>query len=132
MCYHRRMWTFVQRTGELLRDGAHVATGYSGLGVGKNNPDEQKVHDVGPLPRGGWRIGPPCDKLGGFALTLVPLYGTPTFGRSGFLIHGDSIEHPGAASHGCLIFPRAIRELIAASGDRNLVVVADAPAVNVV
>lgn len=41
-------------------------------------------------------------------------------GRSGFLIHGDSIAHTGQASHGCIILPRSVREQIAASGDDEL------------
>jgi hypothetical protein len=46
------------------------------------------------------------------------------FGRDGFLIHGDSVEHPGTASHGCIIMSRAIREAIAQSDDHELNVVA--------
>jgi hypothetical protein len=45
------------------------------------------------------------------------------FGRSGFLIHGDSIIRPGTASRGCIILAREIREQIAASGDADLEVV---------
>jgi hypothetical protein len=46
------------------------------------------------------------------------------FGRTGFLIHGDSLQHPGRASNGCIILPRPIRDRIAASGDDQLTVVA--------
>jgi hypothetical protein len=46
------------------------------------------------------------------------------FGRSGFLIHGDSFVKPGKASRGCIIMGRLIRNAIAASGDRLLRVVA--------
>src|SRR5689334_15812598 len=97
-------WTYIQRTGELVHDGMVHCTGYSGHGEGKNNPAMQAVRDVGPIPCGRWSIeGPPIDTAvhGPFVLHLEPEPGTDTFGRSGFLIHGDSREHPGEASHGC-------------------------------
>jgi hypothetical protein len=121
------MWTYAQKTGELLQDGRHVASGYSGFDNGKNNPDMQALHDVGPIPQGEWTIvGPPVNTAehGPYVLTLEPANGTNTFGRSGFLMHGDSIEAPGCASHGCVIMPRAVREQVWNSGDRELQVVA--------
>jgi hypothetical protein len=39
------------------------------------------------------------------------------------LIHGDSINHPGDASEGCVVLSRAVRQTIAASGDTDLEVV---------
>jgi len=121
------MWTYAQKTGELLQDGQHVAGGYSGFDNGKNNPDMQAVPDVGPIPQGEWTIvGPPVNTAGHgpYVLRLEPAHGTNTFGRSGFLMHGDSIEAPGCASHGCVIMPRAVREQVWNSGDRELQVVA--------
>jgi hypothetical protein len=53
----------------------------------------------------------------------MPDPGTETFGRGEFRIHGDSIAHPGTASHGCIILPRAVRDAIWRSGDRALEVV---------
>ena len=47
---------------------------------------------------------------------------TNTFGRSLFRIHGDSIEHPGDASDGCVILPLTLRKLIAMSSERLLTV----------
>jgi hypothetical protein len=124
-------WTYAQKTGELQQDGKHVAIGYSGSGTGKNNPAMENVSDVGPIPEGDWTIvGPPVDTAshGPYALSLRPAPATPTFGRSGFLLHGDSKESPGCASQGCVIMPRAVREQIWKSGDRDLEVVADIPA----
>ena len=120
------MWTYAQTTGELLQDGQHLATGYSGRDNGKNNPDMQAVHDVGPIPQGEWTIvGPPVNTAGHgpYVLALEPIAGTNTFGRSGFLMHGDSIELPGCASHGCIIMARVVREQVWNSGDRDLQVV---------
>ena len=123
-------WTYAQKTGELQKDGKPVATGYSGIGTGKNNPEMQKVRNVGPIPEGDWKIvGPPVNTAehGPFVLKLEPATETQTFGRGGFLVHGDSRESPGCASHGCVILPRAVREQVWNSGDRDLEVVAEMP-----
>lgn len=122
------MWSYAQKTGELLLDGEPVADGYSGCDDGKDNPDMQAVHDVGPIPQGDWTIeGPPIDTPdhGPYVLRLEPAPGTNTFGRSGFLMHGDSKEHPGCASKGCVIMPRPIRERVWNSQDTDLEVVAE-------
>ena len=121
-------WTYVQSTGELQRYDAHVANGYSGAGAGKNNPDLEHIHNVGPIPQGDWKIvGPPVnsEKHGPFVLRLEPAHETETFGRAGFLMHGDSKDAPGKASQGCVILPRAVREQVWNSGDQDLKVVAE-------
>jgi hypothetical protein len=121
------MWTFSQLTGDMWHgDPEPAATGYSGAEPnGKNKPNMQEIPDVGPLPCGYYTTGPPFDdpKHGPFVLRLVPDPTNQMFGRSGFLIHGDSIEHPGAASEGCIILPRNVRQRIWYSGDRDLLVV---------
>jgi len=124
------MWTYIQKTGELSFNGAHVENGYSGADEGKNNPSLQAVHDVGPIPQGEWTItGPPFNSPdhGPFVLRLMPSNGTNTFGRAGFLMHGDSSEHPGCASKGCIIMPRTVREKVWTSGDTELRVFALQP-----
>jgi Protein of unknown function (DUF2778) len=124
------MWTYAQSTGALLQNGTQVATGYSGHDDGKNNPSMQAIRDVGPIPQGDWTIvGPPVNTPdhGPYVLRLEPANGTNTFGRSGFLMHGDSIEAPGCASLGCVIMPRNIREQVWASGDTDLEVVPAPP-----
>ena len=123
-------WTYAQKTGELLQGGECVATGYSGAGAGKNNPGMESVPNVGPIPRGDWTIvGPPFDTAnhGPYVMRLRPTADTPTFGRSGFLLHGDSMDSPGCASQGCVIMPRSVREQVWKSGDRDLKVVAEIP-----
>jgi len=120
------MWTYAQETGDLLQDGNLVATGYSGFEDGKNNPAMQAVPNVGPIPQGDWTIeGPPIDKTkhGPCVLTLTPAAGTNTFGRSGFLMHGDAAKAPGTASQGCIIMPHTAREQVCNSGDSVLEVV---------
>jgi hypothetical protein len=128
-------WTYSQKTGELQQDGEPVATGYSGAGDGKNNPAMEDVHNVGPIPKGHWTIvGPPVNTTehGPYVLSLKPASDTPTYGRDGFLLHGDSKESPGCASQGCIIMPRATREQVWKSRDPDLDVVIEiaAPAKN--
>lgn len=124
-------WRWDQSSGELSRDGKFISRGYAGSGRGKNNPALQNVPGVGPLPAGRWKITERYDSanVGPYALKLQAADGVADdvhqpSGRSAFRIHGDSIRAPGTASRGCIILPRAIRELIWKSGDRDLVVVA--------
>lgn len=119
------MWVYRQSTGEMMSpEGIIVAVGYSGSGVHKNDPDSQNIVDQGPIPQGDYEIDEPIDSTthGPYALPLIPSESNEMFGRSGFMIHGDSLADPGCASEGCIIMPPAIRHLIWASGDRFLVV----------
>jgi hypothetical protein len=121
------MWQFQQSTGKLSQNGVEAGRVYSGYHEGKNNPQYQDVPDVGPIPQGLWFIGgPPIDTTehGPYVLHLTPAWSTKTFGRSAFLIHGDSVQHPGEASRGCIIAPRPIRESIWLSGDHQIEVIA--------
>ena len=121
------MWIYEQATGKLKdASGAVVAIGYSGrYPDGKNNPQAQDLEDVGPIPRGHYRIGAPVDTVthGAYVLPLGPAVGNQMFGRVGFLIHGDSVFAPGTASEGCVILSRDIRKRLWASGDHDLEVV---------
>lgn len=124
------MWLYVQRSGDLYLNGHFVARGYSGHDAARNDPACESIPDVGPIPEGDWEIqGPPYDSdvHGPMVLRLVPEEGTETYGRSGFLIHGDSTMHPGAASMGCIVMPREVRQAIWASGDFALTVAPDIP-----
>ncbi len=117
-------WQYKQSTGELSCDGEFEGTGYSGAGIGHNEPDLQNIPNIGPIPVGLYKIGAAYDdigKLGPCVMALDPLTDTNTFGRSLFRIHGDNVNHD--ASHGCIILGPAIRRKIAASADRNLMVV---------
>jgi hypothetical protein len=119
-------WTWEQVTGRLRDgDGKLVGVGYSGLSAGKNNPAMQSVQDVGPIPEGIYYIGQPRDTVthGPYVLPLTPDTDDVMFGRSGFLIHGDSVVSPGTASLGCIVLARDVRELIGRSSDHVLQVV---------
>jgi hypothetical protein len=122
------MWTYEQSTG-ILRDtnGNEVGVGYSGRGRGLDNPADEQIPDVGPLPVGMYIIGSFFDDPGGkgpIVAHLIPDVADQMFGRSGFMIHGDNREANHSASEGCIILARPLRESIAASDDRRLEVVA--------
>jgi len=119
------MWQYSQSTGKLWNGlNKCVAIGYSGFGDCKNSPPCETIVDRGPIPRGLWVIGEPYNSknTGPFCLPLVPS-GHNAHTRTSFLIHGDSIAHPGQASHGCIILQRHIRQLIHASTDKILQVI---------
>ncbi len=122
-------WLYDRRTRKLWQIASTPVVvssqGYSGHGMFKDDPEHEDVKDAGPIPGGLWTVAAMIDKTpdhGPYVLRLVPAPGTETFGRSGFLIHGDSITSPGEASLGCIILPRPAREKIWTSGDYNLVV----------
>jgi hypothetical protein len=118
--------TYEISTGRWLNDAGEVlGVGYSGKGELKNNPSAQNVHNLGPIPCGLWRIGKPHKhpKHGPFLQCRSLRCSDQDFGRSGFGCHGDSIQHPGEASEGCIIMPPDARHRIWASGDDSLHVV---------
>lgn len=120
------MWTYEQASGRLLRaDGTVAGVGYSGHEEGKNNPAMEAVARVGPIPRGRYRRGDVFDSPthGPRCIRLLPLAGNDMHGRSGFLMHGDSVKAPGTASLGCIIQARAVRLEFAGSPDDLLEVV---------
>lgn len=117
-------WRYSQRTGELTRNGQEAGVGYSGRGNGRNNPLMENAQNIGPIPRGRYRIGTAYihRTKGPVTMSLTPL-GHTAHGRTHFLIHGDSVAHPGNASEGCIVLSRPVREAIANSGDREIEVV---------
>jgi len=51
------MWKSSQSSRELLSAaGKLIDTGYSGKGNAKNDPDQQCLADMGPIPRGFYNI----------------------------------------------------------------------------
>lgn len=98
---------------------------YSGHGVGKNNHDYEKMQNIGPIPCGEWEISHWDDHHGDkgpIVAVLIPI-GHNAWGRTAFLIHGDSMTDPGNASHGCIIADHNVRVALRASGERRLKVV---------
>jgi hypothetical protein len=124
------MWVYNSANGVLFHNGKWVGTGYSGHPPYVNDVAAQGFADQGPIPQGQWTIGDAVDspQLGEIAMPLTPNIGTVVFNRSGFWIHGDSLEFPGLeeASHGCIVMPRTVRlQISGGSGylDKDLEVV---------
>lgn len=116
------MWKYSQSTGRLSLNGDFEGSGYSGHGAGLNDPYSEQVHNVGPIPRGMWKIerwdAHHADK-GPVVGVLEPVW-HDAHGRSGFLIHGDNSAMDHSASHGCIIMSRTVREKMRDSGDTDL------------
>jgi hypothetical protein len=87
---------------------------YSGRGAGLNNPAMENIHNFGPIPKGTWSIGPFFNdpEKGPDVCHLTPTQGMETFGRSGFMIHGDNDRMNFTASEGCIVAARFIRVAI--------------------
>lgn len=105
------MWSYCSANGKLSHDEVFVGIGYSG---------------IGPLPRGSYIIDPffdDPDGKGPIVAHLTPLPQTSTFGRSGFMIHGDNCAQNHTASHGCIILAHNLRQQIEVSNDNALEVV---------
>lgn len=106
----------------------YIAYCYSGLAECKNKSTKVAVEKRGPIPPGTYKIGSAhlSPKSGPLTMNLTPGPGNVTYDRSGFEIHGDSVEHPGQASHGCIVASHAARlkiEAARASGDDILTVI---------
>lgn len=113
---------YTQKDGEITEGPLILGHGYSGNGIGLNNPDMEATPDVGPIPRGGWAIVTWHDTYedkGPCVAELQPV-GHDAHGRTGFLIHGDNAAMDNSASHGCIIANHDIRQKLRDSGDLKL------------
>ncbi len=124
------MWTYEQSTGQLY-DTAMApvgAPGYSGHPPHVNDPAAQNIPFQGPIPAGVWNMVQ-CIETGApqgpCVIVLQPDITTVTYGRDGFLVHGDLVENPGAemASEGCIILTRPVRQELWNEPDRRINVV---------
>ena len=127
---------YEQQTGRMVctdnKTGKMVVNrmGYAGHGRGKNNSSMQNISNTGPLPQGKYDIEAPAfmhPHTGPLSLRLDPDNGNEMFGRSGFLIHGDSKKRPGEASNGCIILPAEDRRAISDAGGGTVTVVSGEP-----
>lgn len=116
-------YRYEQATGKLFSSGgSFLGQGYSGFGPGRNNPTEEAVPDIGPIPKGLYSIGSAHTQpiLGPIVMNLLPV-GHNALGRTLFRIHGDNAT--GDASHGCIVLARHIREAISSGTDKEIQVV---------
>lgn len=117
------MWMYRQNTGDLSLNGISKGVGYSGHGPGFDNPSNESVKAVGPIPVGDYIIGPFQDEhpvLGPCIAPLIPNENNQMFGRSGFFIHGDNQKVNHTASDGCIVLNLTLRQLIRSSNDFQL------------
>lgn len=98
---------------------------YAGAPGFKDDPVFEKIKNKGPLPRGKYTIvGVPFNHktAGLYTLKLRPHASNQMFGRSGFLIHGDSRRRPGEASEGCIVLAPKFRKEIYDSDDKEVII----------
>lgn len=121
------MWKYEQKTGRLFDlNAALVGTGWSGQGIGKNNPDAQNIPNIGPLPRGVYTIGQPYHhpKLGPLTMNLTPDPANEMESRADFRIHGAApAPDTETSSEGCIIQYHPVRQQVANSQDNQLQVI---------
>jgi hypothetical protein len=134
----QNVWFYHQNSGVMFYevlddDGSYTeyvgGSGYSGSGFERENPAYQVVENFGPIPEGGYTIGPigPHVLNGNWEHPLMDtMYLTPDadndmFGRGGFYIHGGSFVSYGQ-SMGCIALPNFLRLAIGYSGTTSLLV----------
>ncbi len=97
-------------------EGQFVSIGWSGHGIGKNDPEFQSEKSFGPLPQGVYRVGAWEEQhpgLGPMVAHLEQIEGN-NYGRDGFYFHGPAQDpsHYGNESKGCIVVPRPGREKV--------------------
>lgn len=120
------MWTYVQATGHYYDpDGTLLGTGYSGAPGHVNDAASERLHDLGPCPRGEYTFGDAYNdpRLGPAVMALTPVPPFDAYGRTLLRIHGDNGRADQSASDGCLVAPPDIRDAMDASDDRLIQVV---------
>jgi hypothetical protein len=128
-------WIFSQSTGQLTHvnyvtgEVTYIDTGYSGLGIGLNNPYAQSFQNIGPIPQGLYTVGPQQNNVTSIghvlpaSMRLTPDASNQMFGRGGFLIHGPHANDNQDSSNGCPIYSKDTRDQIGNSDDKCFQVV---------
>lgn len=119
------MIQYQQLSGGIWLGSKYLGAGYSGNGIGLNQPSHEADANVGPIPAGFWKIERWDDHHGdkGPIVAVLSPVGHNAHGRSAFLIHGDNSLGNHSASHGCIIANRDIRQRLRDSGDTELEVI---------
>jgi hypothetical protein len=93
---------------------SYIRSAYSGAPGFVNDVSAERMVAQGPIPRGWWTIGADNGEKGPLTLPLTPDADTNTFGRSGFLIHGDNASRPPqSSSEGCIVADHQTRAICA-------------------
>jgi hypothetical protein len=128
-------WLFKVTSGIIVDPSGSVAwkAAYAGGNEGKNiegvnNVAMQDQPNIGPLPQGKYamvQIVLQHPRLGPYVILLSPDAANEMYNRGDFRIHGDrtdpSLVH--AASEGCIIAPRFVREKMWTSTDHEVEVI---------
>lgn len=129
--------TFSQSQGTITQDDGTLVTDQAFAGndsrpgvnpthiQGRNNPDAQGIHKIGPLPQGVYTLGAweEHPRLGPICSPLTQISGE-TFGRDAFYIHGPSSLDYANSSEGCIVVPHVPREAIMNLAPDTITVVA--------
>ena len=128
---------FSQSTGWITKDDSSVITKLAFAGndsrpdtnpdhiQGRNNPQFQDLHGIGPLPQGLYRVSNwgTYPKVGSYAAPLTWIGGPNNFGRSGFFIHGPGEDYNNS-SEGCIVIPHDDRMKVIALNPTTITVTA--------
>lgn len=114
--------TYIISTGDFYApDGSLLGVCYAGHPPHVNDISAVNVKNIGPLPPGSYRMGTAYNNIhtGPLSIPLIPLAEQThspeenpfawLHGRNDFYIHGDSLNHPGYASDGCIVASHEIR-----------------------
>jgi|SRR6185437_15169662 len=130
------MFTFGIKEGKLDCNGVYLADALSGAYGYADNPADESLKALGPLPEGFYTMRPAVDSptLGKIAIELVPDAANQEYGRGGFWIHGYPLnpQDHDTGSHGCIETNPSARAFInvrIGRGDNRLEVVASLAAV---
>lgn len=120
------MFIYSQARGLITHNGHLEGTGYSGHGIGLNNGALEAEPNMGPIPKGMWKIirwDAVHGNKGPCVAVLEPV-GHDAHGRSAFLVHGPHENDAHDSSDGCIIAYKLTRQNWRDSGDMDLQVVA--------
>jgi hypothetical protein len=111
-----RYWGIFTQQSETPGKTNLIGYGYSGKACALNDIHRQNIQGVGPLPAGTYIVESIYDdpERGKHTCKLLPLTTDKMYGRSGFLIHGDTLAEAHDASDGCIIVPFLIRSMFMA------------------
>lgn len=115
--FYSRYWGILSHNNpeaaQSTLDVGFVGFGYSGNFTCLNDIHKENQPNVGPLPRGLYKVVRIYDDphKGRHTCVLEPDPTNKMYGRAGFLCHGDTPTESHNASDGCIIMPLWIRSL---------------------
>jgi len=114
---------YEQSTGNFYISGVFLERGFAGVkGEHQNNPASQCMKNIGPLPRGRYRMEKAIKSKYKKAIQLTPFPETDMCQpvRDQFFIHGDNRKFPRTGSTGCIVLSITARlKILKAIDDGN-------------